>query len=135
MQYTNKYKKIMRGQVTFNGIIIRISIEKPVEQKTKSGIILPSGIEDDVIKKMQLFKEHPYKGEVLQVGSNVTVCKVGDMVLLANEALSPLIEDSVYYHYIREHEVIYVISKEEVKKKKMEDMATQHIGASTLILN
>jgi co-chaperonin GroES (HSP10) len=110
----------MRGQVLFNGVIIRISMEKPVEQKTKSGIILPTGLEEDVIKKMQLFKEHPYRGEVIQIGSNVTTCKIGDIVLLANEALTPLIEDSVYYHYIREHEIIYVITKEEWDKKKFE---------------
>ena len=111
----------MRGKVLFNGIVIRITLEKPVEQKTKSGIILPTGLEDDVIKKMQLFKEHPYRGEVIQIGENVKTCEVGDIVLLTNEALTPLIEDSVYYHYIREHEVIYVITKEEWNKKKFED--------------
>ena len=125
----------MRGRVVFNGLIIRISMEKPVEQKTKSGIILPTGVDDDMIKKMNLFKEHPYRGEVIQIGENVKICNVGDVVLLANEALTPLIEDSVYYHYIREHEIIYVITKEEVEKKKMEEMATQHIGETLVILN
>jgi len=98
-------------------------MEKPVEQKTKSGIILPSGVDDDMIKKMNLFKEHPYKGEVIQIGENVKICKPGDMVLLANEALTPLIEDSVYYHYIRESEIIYVINKKEVEKMKMKELA------------
>lgn len=125
----------MRGQVLFNGVIIRISMEKPVEQKTKSGIILPTGLEEDVIKKMQLFKEHPYRGEVIQIGENVKTCNVGDIVLLANEALTPLIEDSVYYHYIREHEIIYVIKKKDWIEKLIEDKATETIGKSTLILN
>jgi len=125
----------MRGRVVFNGIILRISMEKPVEQKTKSGIILPSGVDDDMIKKMNLFKEHPYKGEVIQIGENVKICKPGDMVLLANEALTPLIEDSVYYHYIREHDVIYVVTKEEVDKLKMEEMASEQLGKTSVILN
>ena len=41
----------MRGKVVFNGLIIRVSIEKPVEQKTKSGIILPSGLDEDVVRR------------------------------------------------------------------------------------
>lgn len=125
----------MRGKVVFNGLIIRVSIEKPVEQKTKSGIILPSGLDEDVVKKMRLFKEHPYKGEVIQVGENVKICKPGDMVFLSNEALTPFIEDGVYYHYIREHEIIYVVTKEEVDKMKMEEMATEQLGKTNVILN
>jgi co-chaperonin GroES (HSP10) len=125
----------MRGQVIYNGVIIRVSIEKPVEQKTKSGIILPTGLDEDIVKKMQLFKEHPYKGEVIQVGAHVTACKPGDIVLLASEALTPFIEDSIYYHYIREHDIIYVITKKEVDKLRKEEMVKEQMGKTSVILN
>ena len=125
----------MRGKVVFNGLIIRVSIEKPVEQKTKLGIILPSGLDEDVVKKMRLFKEHPYKGEVIQVGENVKICKPGDMVFLSNEALTPFIEDGVYYHYIREHEIIYVVDKEEVDKMKIEATIKEQLNKSEVIPN
>lgn len=125
----------MRGKVVFNGLIIRVSIEKPVEQKTKSGIILPSGLDEDVVKKMRLFKEHPYKGEVIQVGENVKICKPGDMVFLSNEALTPFIEDGVYYHYIREHEIIYVVDKEEVEKLKMEEVIEEQSNKAQILVN
>ena len=124
----------MRGKVIFNGLIIRVSIEKPVEQKTKSGIILPSGLDSEDAKKLKIYREHPFQGDVIQVGSGVKLCKPGDKVYI-NGGMQDLIEDGVYYHYIREHEIIYVVTKEEVDKMKMEEMATQHIGETSVVLN
>ena len=123
----------MRGRVVFNGIIVRVTVGKPVEKKTKSGIILPEGVDASEIKDM--YSEHPFTAEVIQIGENVKICNVGDYIYLQNPPSTPLIEDSVYYHYIREHEVIYVIDKKDVKKKKLEEMATEQLGKTSVILN
>lgn len=124
----------MRGQVTQNYVLIRLHIEKEVEKKTQSGIILPSGLDADDAKKMRVYKEHPFQGDVIQVGERVTLCKPGDRVYI-NGGMQDLIEDGVYYSILRDGDIIYVITKEEVDKLRMEEMATEQLGKTGVILN
>ena len=101
----------MLGKVTFNNILIRLHIEPEVEKKSKGGIIIPSGLDEESVKGLHYYKEHKIQGDVLQVGELVKICKPGDRVYLSNVG-PDLIEDSVYYSVVREHDVIYVIDKE-----------------------
>jgi len=116
----------MRGKVTFNNILLRLHVEKEVERKTANGIILPSGIEEEDKKKMKIYKEHPFQGDVIQVGDMVKVCKPGDRVYI-NGGLQDLVEDGVYYSIIREHDVVYVITKEEWEKEQLKESIKQPI--------
>lgn len=102
----------MLGQVTFNGVIIRTKKEEKVDKKSKGGIILPDNADEESLKGIDIYKEHPNKGIVVQVGPNVTICKEGDCVYMTNMAGAPLIEGGVYYLHIREHDIAYVVPGE-----------------------
>ena len=54
----------MLGQVTFNGIIIRTKKEEKVDKKSKGGIILPDNADEESLKGIDIYKEHPNKGIV-----------------------------------------------------------------------
>lgn len=124
----------MRGKVTQNYVLIRLHIEKEVEKKTIGGIILPSGLDPEETKKLKIYNEHPYQGDVIQVGERVTLCKPGDKVYM-NGGMNDLIEDGVYYSILRDGDIIYVITKEEVDKMKMEELAKEQVGKTSVILN
>ena len=101
----------MKGQVTFNRILVFPHYAKPT--KTKGGIILPEGIDEDVMKSQKLFEEHPFQGEVVQVGPQCTLCKEGDIVYIQNGRGEPLIENKTYYLLLYESDVLYVIKEED----------------------
>ena len=124
----------MRGKVTQNYVLIRLHIEKEVEKKTIGGIILPSGLEPEDAKKLKIYNEHPFQGDVIQTGDKVTLCKPGDRVYI-NGGMQDLIEDGVYYSILRDGDIIYVITKEEVDKMKMEEVAKEQVSKTSVILN
>lgn len=101
----------MLGKVLFNGVLIQAIGEKAVDKKSKGGIILPDNLDEETAKKIEVYREHPNKGIVIQVGPNVTTCKPGDCVYMTSFPGVPLIESGVYYLYIREHDIAYVIDK------------------------
>jgi co-chaperonin GroES (HSP10) len=101
----------MKGQITFNRILVFPHYAKPT--KTKAGIILPEGLDDEVMKKQQLFDEHPFQGEVIQVGPQCTICEPGDIVYVQNQRGEPLIENKTYYLLLYESDVMYVIKAED----------------------
>ena len=121
----------MLGKLTFNGIVIRVTGIKPVDKKTKSGIIIPDTVDEETIKKMDLFHEHPFQGVVIQVSESMKqqdnpICKEGDCVYLKDAmSVSPFIEDGVYYSYVREHDIIYVIDKEIYEEYKLKKQTNE----------
>ena len=123
----------MLGKLTFNGIVIRVTGIKPVDKKTKSGIIIPDTVDEETIKKMKmdLFYEYPFQGIVIQVSEAIKkqenpICKEGDCVYLKDEtSVSPFIEDGVYYSYVREHDIIYVIDKEIYEEYKLKKQTNE----------
>lgn len=108
----------MLGKVVNNGILIMLHIEKEADKKTKSGIIIPQGIDEEFQKKMKFFKEHPLQGDVIQVGDQVKICGAGDRVYLNSSGID-IIEDGVYYSLIKDYDVLYVIDSD-IWKKKLE---------------
>lgn len=106
----------MLGHVLANNVLIKLYIEQEVDKKTRGGIIIPQGLDEETQKKMHLYKEHPLQGDVLQIGKDVKNCAVGDRVYL-NRTGTDLIEDSTFYAVVGEYDIIYVIDAADWKKK------------------
>lgn len=75
----------LSGKITFNRIAVKLI---DIEKKTKSGIILADSKEGETTT-MDSFTDHPHQGEVVAIGTSVSVCKKGDVVLIRDGA-SPL---------------------------------------------
>lgn len=99
----------MKGQITFNRILVMPYYAKPT--KTKAGIILPEGLDEDTMKKSALYEEHPFQGEVIQVGPQCSICNPGDIIYIHSNRGEPLIEDKTYYLLLYESDILYVIDK------------------------
>jgi len=106
----------MRGNITRNQVLFIAHIEKEVDKKTQSGIILPEAIDEETKKKMKLYANHPLQGDVIQIGPDVTCCKQGDRIYLSGSGDGILIEDNVYYNIAYDHSIIYVIKAEDRKE-------------------
>ena len=71
---------MLTGKASFNEVIVKQII---IEKENKSSLIIPNSKGDDAEKSEQItdFPDHPFQGEVVGVGEQVTLCKVGDTVL------------------------------------------------------
>jgi len=116
----------MLGKVLANNVLVVLHIEQAVDKKTRSGIIIPSGIDEENLKNMKLFKEHPLQGDVVQIGPDVTICKEGDRVYLSRIG-AELIENSTYYQVVNAYDILYVITKEDWEKKQKESVTDSEI--------
>lgn len=103
----------LTGKLIFTNIAIK-QIEIPI--KKKSDIILP-GKEDKTMLELTDFDDHPNQGVVVGVGSSVTTCKEGDIVLLTNGAkLSDFNDKGSIYSIVNEGSILMVRPKEEVNE-------------------
>lgn len=121
----------MRGQITGNRVLYIAHVEPEVDKKTKSGIILPSGIDEETQKKMKLYANHPMQGDVIQVGKDVKICKQGDKIYLPNMGDGVLIEDGVYYNIAYDHSIIYVIPAENIVGNNNTEIGMGSLGETT----
>jgi len=101
----------MKGKITFNRILVMPYYAKAT--KTKAGIILPEGLDEDTMKAQKLYEEHPFQGEVVQVGPQCTICEKGDIVYFSGGNGNVLIENKTYYLLLHEGDVIYVIKEKD----------------------
>ena len=110
----------MLGKVTLNNILIKLHIEPEIEKRSKGGIIIPQGLDEESVKNLHYYKEHKIQGDVMQVGPLVgDNIKEGDRVYLSGVG-PDLIENSIYYSVVREHDIIYIIKKEDWEKHLLE---------------
>jgi len=71
---------MLTGELTFNAVAVKV-IE--IEKIKKSTLISLSKEEGDIEKNtIEDFPDHPLQGEVVGIGTNVTQCEVGDVVLI-----------------------------------------------------
>jgi len=70
---------ILTGKPSFNEIVVKQII---IEKEVKSSIISISK-EEKPSNSEQItdYPDHPFQGEVVGIGDQVTLCKVGDIVL------------------------------------------------------
>lgn len=78
----------------------QILVEWEVEEKTKSGIIIP-----DVVKEGR-----PEKGKVVEVGKDVKDIKKDDMILFSRYTPNELELEDKRYLVVKEEDVLAILS-------------------------
>ncbi len=95
----------LSGKPTLNHVII-----KPIEipKKTKSGIILADS-KDSETTTLDSFDDHPNQALVIGVGSNVSICKEGDIVIMRPDTHPMGLNDKgTVYGVINEGNIMFV---------------------------
>ncbi len=70
---------ILTGKPSFNEVVVKQIV---IEKENKSTLIIPNKSEEaEKSEQITDFPDHPFQGEVVGVGEQVTLCKVGDIVL------------------------------------------------------
>ena len=107
---------VLTGKLTFNSIAVKtINVDKVVEsqliiQEEKASMA-------NNFDRIDEYEDHPFQGEVVGVGSSVTTCKEGDIVLFKLSTMwtpTPYIlndKGTIYFIY-NEGDVALVREKE-----------------------
>jgi co-chaperonin GroES (HSP10) len=107
------------NKIPYTPIKSGIILEKPKVEKTDGGIILPDGVTSEQVSQISK------SWEVLAVGPQVEQIKPGDHVMISGQSTMPSgfvvkDEDGELHQYIvyREHDVLLVVSPEQIALEK-----------------